>query len=435
VLITSKQRAAREKKMAEKEDLAMQASDNVSAEPPERIAAAGDEVLAGQLSSVSQPTMEAVRILDHPSSKTTYEKILPACQLLFSRACSTDVLNDTTTEMVNVCADFAKSKGFSCMGVVLWVMQHEELRIDPFGGVLWDLKAKSFKLPMAQSVNKVTRQLEGPDGSAFTREAPYALAKAMLAGNVARHMLENPEVWAFVSDGAAENCGQGGDHARENFCGPGGVFWQVMLTREIWPEVRKGAERAGLLDALDEFFGNRDFKWIDEQAVETVRASADAEVRASEIEDSAPSAAADGGSAAADSASEPHCPRKLEEPLDTAGPVHKDPNTFRELCLRYTAETQKAKDDQRKRTLADLESRVEAGPDQSFLRLYGPTRDEADKTKLDERLKKLQSHKDEFQRRMHRSRAKALDPWRKSRGDHRIIVTLSDLMNNRCARQ
>jgi hypothetical protein len=85
--------------------------------------------------------------------------------------------------------------------------------------------------------------------------------------------------------------------------------------------------------------------------------------------------------------------------------------------------------------LADLESRVEAGPDQSFLRLYGPTRDEADKTKLDERLKKLQSHKDEFQRRMHRSRAKALDPWRKSRGDHRIIVTLSDLMNNRCARQ
>jgi len=72
VLITSKQRAARERKMAERQDLAMQASDNVSAE---RIAAAGDKVTvrAGELSSVSQPTMEAVRILDHPSSKTTYE--------------------------------------------------------------------------------------------------------------------------------------------------------------------------------------------------------------------------------------------------------------------------------------------------------------------------------------------------------------------------
>jgi hypothetical protein len=79
VLITSKQRAAREKKMAEKQDLAMQASDNVSAE---RIAVAGDEVRAGELSSVSQPTMEAVRILDHPSSKTTYEKIVPGFQLV-----------------------------------------------------------------------------------------------------------------------------------------------------------------------------------------------------------------------------------------------------------------------------------------------------------------------------------------------------------------
>jgi hypothetical protein len=74
--------------------------------------------------------------------------------------------------------------------------------------------------------------------------------------------------------------------------------------------------------------------------------------------------------------------------------------------LKYTAETQKAKDDQRKRTLADFERPAEEAG--RTLRIYGPVRDEADKRKLDERL----IHIAEFQRRWLCRKAKDLELYK-----------------------
>jgi hypothetical protein len=96
--------------------------------------------------------------------------------------------------------------------------------------------------------------------------------------------------------------------ARENFCSPGSLFFRIMITRQAWPAVIKEAEKVGLLKPLDGFFGNEGIKWPGREASEAGP-------------EDAPSSE-DGTSAAAGAP-------PLDVPLDTAGPVHKDPNVVR----------------------------------------------------------------------------------------------------------
>lgn len=224
VLTTNKQKRARAEKEAQNEQLAMDLlALSLGENNPDKIydvsaegIAARDKELTVEQALERSGALNGIRLYSHPSSRTTFRDIIPTCQLLFSRKIS-DVLYDPSTVMVNVCADFAKSKGFACMGSVVLVMQSRVVKTDPFHGVLWEIVQRSFNLPMTQSNSKVVRGLVGSDGTVLSPRAPHCLAKAMYVGNVARHMHEHPGMWLFSSDAAAENCGLGEELARENF--------------------------------------------------------------------------------------------------------------------------------------------------------------------------------------------------------------------------
>ena len=418
VLTTNKQKRARAEKEAQKEQLAMDLlALSLGENNPDKIydvsaegIAARDKELTVEQALERSGALNGIRLYSHPSSRTTFGDIIPACQLLFSRKIS-DVLYDPSTVMVNVCADFAKSKGFSCMGSVVLVMQSRVVKTDPFHGVLWEIVQRPFNLPMTQTNSKVVRGLAGSDGTVLSPRAPHCLAKAMYVGNVARHMHEQPGMWLFSSDAAAENCGLGEELARENFCGSGGVFRQVFLTGEAWTGVITGAEQAKLLHPLDDFFGNVGFKWLETQA-------------------------ADEAGAAAGAAH--HCPREglevpLEVPLNTIGSVNKDPAVVEELSGKYVAETRAAKLKDRDETLRILRAAVDAGPKanwgievygpfrddserrccelaakQAAVKLYGPFRDRGERERREKAFAQSQSHETEFQRRLSICRRKSL---------------------------
>jgi hypothetical protein len=267
-----------------------------------------------------------VRLLDYPSRRTTYEKIIPTCQLLFSRTVK-DMLTDASTVRVGLSCDFAKAKGFSCMGAVLLIFQALIVFEDPVGGKQYDTRLRLCKLPMAQSTNKVTRALKDRDGTSLTPEAAKCLAKSLIVGNAASHFIEHPEMWVIGADGGYENCGLG-SLARDNFCGEGGIYWELVISGRAWPEAVNGAQKAGLLDALNDLFGNSGFSW-------------------------------------------PQAPRpSVPDRLDTSGPVYKDPQRVQELLGLYADETRVAKEEARAEKLAALKEAA-SGPKPNRP-VYGP---------------------------------------------------------------
>ena len=267
-----------------------------------------------------------VRLLDGPSRRTTYQKIIPTCQLLFSCTVS-DMLYHDSTVRVGLCCDFAKSKGFSCGGAVLQIYQSVKEFEDPVGGVQYNTRLRVCNLPMAQSTNKVTRELCGRDGKSLTPEAAKCLAKTLFVGNAARHFIEHPEMWVIAPDGGCENCGLGSD-AREHFCGIGGIYWELVIKGRAWPETVNGAQNAGLFDALNDLFGNSCFSW-------------------------------------------PQAPSpSVPDRLDTSGPVYKDPKIAQELPGLYADQTRIAKGEARAKKLAALKAAA-SGPKPNRP-VYGP---------------------------------------------------------------
>ena len=265
------------------------------------------EMSVGEDTDGAQPL---VRLLDYPSRRTTYEKIIPTCQLLFSCAVSA-MLYDDSTVRVGLCCDFAKSKGFSCLGAVLLIYQVVKVFEDPVGGVQYNTIVRVCKLPMSQSTNKLTRELSGRDGRSLTPEAAKCLAKTLLVGNAGRHFIEHPEMWVIAPDGGSENCGLGFD-ARDHFCGVGGIYWELVISGRAWIDAVNGAQNVGLLKALDDLFGNSGFSW-------------------------------------------PQAPHpSVPDRLDTSGPVYKDPKIVQELLGLYADKTRVAKVQARAKKLAAL---------------------------------------------------------------------------------
>ena len=330
---TQKKERAATVKAAKKAVKAVRAAKarNAGVEPGEGVSAErrlaeddeNDEMSVEEATDGAQPL---VRLLDCPSRRTTYQKIIPTCQLLFSCTVSA-MLYDASTVRVGLCCDFAKSKGFSCMGAVLLIYQVEKVFEDPVGGVQYNTRLRVCKLPMAQSTNKLTRELSGRDGRSLTPEAAKCLAKSLIVGNAARHFIEHPEMWVIAPDGGYENCGFGLD-AREHFCGVGGIYWELVISGRAWPEAVNGAQKAGLLDALNDLFGNSGFSW-------------------------------------------PQAPHpSVPDRLDTSGPVYKDPKIVQELLGLYADQTRVAKAEARAKKLADLtEAAVRPKPNRP---VYGP---------------------------------------------------------------
>ena len=395
VLFTSKQKKARAEKaaraMAEEAARASNDSGNLSGQSlaqaenlrsshvaqvsAEKLAAADKELTAEQALNATRP-LDGVRLFDHPSMRTTYREIIPTCQLLFSRLVG-GVLYDESTERVGLCCDFAKSKGFGCMGAVIMVFQSVVKFEDPLGGKLYDFSVRSFTLPMTQSTNKISRELFDAEGNSLMPEAAKCLVKAFFVGNTARHFLEHPELWVLACDGAAENSGRGNaERARENLCSPGGIYWEVAITKRAWPGVMEGAEEAGLRKQLDDFFGNSDVKWPGRQTAEE-----EVGVAATET----------------------------PQLLDTSGSVHKDPTIVAVMRAMYLTGTIKAKNNARTQTLLELEKAVEQVQPNKSIKCFGPFRlSEGDKLRRQEQADKLAKRETEFQLRLYRARKKAL---------------------------
>jgi hypothetical protein len=356
-LFTNKQKKARAKRAAQ----AMNAAAGVGQGIPvtaKRLLAEDDEMTAEQ-------ALDGVRLFDHPSRRTLFGSIIPTCQLIFSAEVDA-MLNDPTTVRIGLCCDFAKSKGFSCMGGVVTVFQEIKAFEDPRGGIQRKTIAKSFKLPMVQSTNKVTRKLVDSEGGLLTPQAAKCLAKALLVGNAARHFIEHPEMWTITNDGATENCGLSCRHfateaaVRDDFCGVGGLYSELVITKRAWPDVVNGAKEAGLLDPLDDFFGHSDFKWPGTQIAEQSAGAGEA------------------GS--------------FQAPLDRNGPVHKDPKVVQHLSGLYVEATDRAKREAHEETVSKLRDQVSVPRP---VKVYGPFRD------VDERLKRQQAAEDresKFQR-------------------------------------
>jgi len=348
--------------------------------------------------------LEGVKIFDNPSRRTVNRDIIPTCMLLFSLFVS-DILNHPSTVKVGINCDFAKAKGFSCMGAVISVFQRRVVFTDPFGGEHIEIICRTFKLPMTQSNNKVTRLLKDIDGKVFTREAASCLVKAMVAGNVAKHLLEHPEMYVWACDGATENCGLGGDSARQNFCGTGGLISEILVTKTAW-DVLEGGRKSGLLDPLDEFFGHRGFPWPGTKATEHADADRSGNAASSVATDAS---ATDGSDARAARTS-------LEVPLDATGAVYKDPRIVERLRGLWVSETQSAKQKDRDETLRVLEAGANAGPEANrVIRAHGPCRPNnmQDQQRRDRFLEQLHKHETEFQNRMWKKRVLSLDLYRK----------------------
>jgi hypothetical protein len=243
VLFTSKQRRKRAAQNALPQNLAVQSSAALNLD---REAANMGPTNVNQEEGVEElddsGPVDGVRIFDSPSARTVSEVILPACFLMFSQAVA-PLLYDESTLRIGLCCDFAKSKGFGCMGAVILIYQKVVVVEDARGGKLYAFRVRWFNLPMSQSTNKLTRALLDKDGTYFTQEAVTCLIKALYAGNVARHLLEHPELWVVCCDGASENTGRGNPYlARQNLCGPGGIYMEVVVHKRAWPEVLDGAE-------------------------------------------------------------------------------------------------------------------------------------------------------------------------------------------------
>lgn len=364
VLITSKQKKLKAEKAARTQSLRTPDVRQVSAE---KLAAADEELTAEQAMNCARP-LEGVRLFDHPSMRTTYREIVPTCLLLFSRLVG-GVLYDESTERVGLCCDFAKSKGFGCMGAVIMVFQSVVTFRDPLGGKLYDFRVRSFTLPMTQSTNKISRELFDAEGNSLMSEAAKCLVKAMFVGNTARHFLEHPELWVLACDGAAENSGRGNaERARENLCSPGGIYWEVAITKRAWPEVMDGAERAGLRKPLDDFFGNSDVKWPDDG----VRVAA------------------------------------TDMQLDTSGPVYKNPTIVHEMQMRYVNKTTQAKNKAREDMLSELKNAAAKVQPNRPTKCFGPFRNARDKEERQKQVDILVEHESEFQLRLYRAREKSL---------------------------
>ena len=321
VLFTSKQKRKRAAQNALPQNLAVQSSAALNLD---REAANMGPTNVNQEEDVeemddSRP-VDGVRLFDTPSARTLSEVILPACFLMFSQEAAS-LLYDESTLRIGLCCDFAKSKGFGCMGAVILIFQKVVVVEDARGGKLYAFRVRFFNLPMSQSTNKLTRALLDKDGTYFTQEAVTCLIKALYAGNVARHLLEHPELWVVCCDGASENTGRGNPFlARQNLCGPGGIYMEVVVHKKAWPEVLDGADKAGLLKPLDDLFENRSFKW--------------------------PTAAEVGAAV-------------LDTPLDTTGHVLKDPAIVAKMQLTYVSATVKAKARDRLETLRVLKAAAE----------------------------------------------------------------------------
>ena len=223
------------------------------------------------------------------------------------------------------------------MGAVLLIYQVVKVFEDPVGGMQYNTCFRVFKLPMAQSTNKVTRELSGRNCRSSIQEAAKCLAKSLIVGNAATHFIEHPEMWVIAPDGRCKNCELGFD-AREHFCGVGGIYWELVISGRAWPEAVNGAQNAGLLDALNDLFGNSCFSW--------------------------PQA--------------PHT--SVPDRLDTSGPVYKDPKIVQELLGFYADQTRVAKAKTREKRLADLkEAAVRPKPNRP---VYGPFREGGEKAAL-----------------------------------------------------
>lgn len=317
--------------------------------------------------------LEGVRLFDHPSRRTTYRDIIPACQLLFSRWAG-EMLYAENTERIGLNADFAKSKGFACCGAVVSAIQSEMVLQDPRGAKLFMLRTRSFNLPMTQSTNKLTRELKDSEGNTFMTEAPKCLAKSMFVGNAAVHLLRHPEMWVFAVDGAAENSGRGlGTRARENLNTPGGIFYELVTTGRVWPAVIAEAQKAGLREPLDDFFQNSSFQWPGGESAKLAEMSAE------------------------------------KSALDTSGPVHKDPKAVEAVHTRYVSATIEVKNEARTTTLAELRIAAAAAQQPNRpMKFIGPIRDPQERQRQQQAEVKRGNHESEFQRRLCNARQKSL---------------------------
>ena len=332
VLFTSKQRKVRAEARAAV--AAQQQSAAPTVQPSAPVPAQDIEIMMTAEQALDDTQLlDGVRLFDHPSRRTTIGVIIPTCQLLFSVVISS-LLYHLDTVRIGFCCDFAKSKGFSCMGSVVSVFQRHQAFVDPRGGIQWILIVKAFKLPMTQATNKLTRQLFDSEGKLLTPQSAKCAAKALLVANCARHFLEHPEMWTITSDGASENCGlahqvDSGAAVRDDFCGVAGLYWELMITKKAWPEVVNELKEAGLLGPLDDLFGNSDFKWPSTEVAEE--------------------------SVLAGEAGSP------QAPLDRNGPVHKNPKIVQDLEVLYVEETQCARREAREKMLRILHEQAQ-GP-------------------------------------------------------------------------
>ena len=408
VLFTSKQKRAR----AEKAALAQNSSRDVISPGINSVSDVHrtDEDCEMTVEEALEDTrpLEGVRLFDHPSKRTTYREIIPACQLVFSCLVG-DLLHDESTERVGLCCDFAKSKGFGCMGAVVMVFQSSVAFEDPLGRKLYDFRVLSFKLPMTQSTNKLTRELFDGQGNLLIPEAAKCLVKSLFIGNAARHFEEHPELWVLACDGATENSGRGNaDRARENLCAPGGLYHEVVITKSAWTEVMGGAEKANLSKPLDELFGNSKFNWPGTQTTENGTGVAGDALRSED--NSAADSAADEGTATA-GVSRP-CQQTLVEPLDVCGPVHKDPKIVQAVSELYVRESKEAINRARDTTLCSLKAAATAAPHPTRFTVFGPFHmgdvGLAQRQRRVKLLADLAKHESEYQCCLHRSREKAL---------------------------
>ena len=404
VLITNKQKKARavNKVLSAAESQLSglnlgdaQRSHDTGSVTAEQIMAEDDEITQEEVMESIKP-LEGLRLFDSPSAKTLYTSIIPTVQLLFSRYVR-DILDAENTESIGICPDGCHSKKFGFMGTSVSAFQSIVEFQDLLGGKMYKIVCKHFQLPLMQQVNKKTKELKDSDGNIFGSQAAHNLVKASYVANVAAVMLNRSESIVIVGDGATENCGLGDTLvARENFCSPGSLFFRIMITRQAWPAVIKEAEKVGLLKPLDGFFGNEGIKWPGREASEAGP-------------EDAPSSE-DGTSAAAGAP-------PLDVPLDTAGPVHKDPNVVQRLLTYQETETDAVTRDARVKTLRELIEAADrdlgaARPARPFFGPFKPG-NHFEETMTNEtqraRLAEHAAHEDEYQRRLQKHRQKALE--------------------------
>jgi hypothetical protein len=244
-------------------------------------------------------TVDGFRLLTYPSRQTTSELIIPAFTLLFSLEAA-KLVADPRTVRIGFCCDGAKLKGYGCVGAVVSVYWSEPDFIDRFDNVRYKTTCWRFKLPLVRTPNKIVRALRNCNGSEFPPQAAYAVAKALYAGNMAVSLLKYPHLWVFCVDGASENTGTTSSFAktvRDNLCSSNSIYEQLVLSQDIWLKVYEDAKASGLQGPLDAFFGKGDFEY-------------------------------------------PAAGRVLGPPLDTSGPVLKDPKTV-VFLRKYQADATK----------------------------------------------------------------------------------------------